>query len=271
MRWDYFARNNIRFIALEEWLEDGVDIGFSTRQGGVSQGVYDSLNLGLHVDDQNELVLENRRRYLAAFNTDLNNVVCCQQVHGNRVSWVERADKTRGAFRLNEALPECDAMITNVPEVCLLSFYADCVPVFFYDPANRAIGIAHCGWKGTMGRIATNTLAAMQREYQSSPETVRVFIGPGIGPCCFQIKSELAAKVKAEFSNLHDIITRDDKDFFSWDLQETNAQILTDAGVQPTHITICKLCTSCHTKSFYSYRKENGETGRMGALIGLKY
>ncbi len=267
----FFERSQIPFISLDKWLQSGVDIAFSTRSGGVSQGRYTSLNLGLHVNDEDERVLENRKRYLALFNADLDKAVCGQQVHGNQVIKVGKTDRGRGAYRLAEAIPDCDAMITNSPEVYLLSLYADCLPVFFYDPAQRAIGTAHCGWKGTMAKIAVNTLQAMQREFASSAELVQVFIGPGIGPCCFEIKPDLVAKVHEEFADLHDIITDRGNGAFTWDLAETNTQILIKAGVNPEHIRVCRLCTACHPELFYSYRKENGQTGRMGALIGLRY
>lgn len=270
-RWNYFTRNNIQFLSLQAWLNEGVNAAFSTRHGGVSDGVYNSLNMGLHVDDHNELVLENRRRFLNVFNAQLDNVVCCQQVHGNVVIRVDRSDRGRGANQLAAAIPNADAMITNNPEVYLLSFYADCVPVYFYDPVNRAIGIAHCGWKSTMGRIGLHTLAALQKEYGTSAADVQVFIGPGIGPCCFQIQPDLAAKVNAEFPSLHDIITYSDNQSCNWDLQATNRQLLLEAGVQASNIGTCELCTACHTDIFYSYRREKGKTGRMGALIGLEY
>lgn len=270
-QWNWFKRDEIQFISLEEWLKEGVDIAFSARQGGVSEGVYDSLNMGLHVGDQEIRVLENRRRYLGIFNANLNDVVCCQQVHGYKVARVEISDRGKGARRLSDALIECDAMITNSPGIYLLSFYADCVPVYFYDRVNRVVGMAHCGWKGTMGRIAAKTVDAMQREYNSFAADIQIFIGPGIGPCCFEIQPDLASKVNAEFNSLHDIIITNDKSSFTWDLQETNRQLLIECGVNPSHISVCKLCTSCHTDHFYSYRKEKSDTGRMGAIIGLEY
>jgi len=270
-RWNFFTRDGIQFLSLPDWLNEGVNIAFSTRHGGVSGGVYDSLNMGLHVDDCNELVLENRRRLLAVFNAQLDNAVCCQQVHGNLVTRVDRKDQGRGAHQLLTAIPNSDAMITDSVGVYLLSFYADCVPVFLYDPVNRAVGMAHCGWKGTMGRIAIHTLSALQNEYGTSAHEVQVFIGPGIGRCCFQIQPDLVTKVNAEFPSLHDIITYNGNEVFNWDLQETNRQLLTAAGVKAAHISTCELCTACHTDIFYSHRRENGKTGRMGALIGIEH
>jgi YfiH family protein len=270
MQWKWFNKGGINYISLEDWLSEGVNLAFSARQGGVSEGVYNSLNMGLHVGDQPGLVLENRSRYLNIFDARLDDVVCCQQVHGNHVTRIDRIDRGRGARDLEDAVIGCDSMITNSPGVYLLSFYADCVPVYFYDPVNRAIGMAHCGWKGTLGKIAPNTLAAMNREYNTSPDDVRIFIGPGIGPCCFEVQPDLAAKVNAEFNILHDIIINKNKGIFTWDLQETNNQLLINCGVKPSHICVCRLCTSCNIENFYSYRKEKSNTGRMGALLGLQ-
>lgn len=268
--WDFFTQNGIRFISMQKWLDEGVDLAFSTRLGGVSSSVFESLNLGLHVEDQNQAVLENRRRLLSVFHAQLEDAVCCQQVHGHNIARIERRDRSRGAFRLDEAIPDCDAMITDCRGVYLLSFYADCIPVYFYDPSNQAVGTAHCGWKGTMGRIAARTLKTMQREYGTSAAEVKVFIGPGIGPCCFQIQPDLKTKVNAEFPHLHDIITYNDDENIYWDLPETNRQLLLEAGVKASNICTCRLCTACHPEIFYSYRREKGRTGRMGALIGLK-
>ncbi len=270
-RWSFFTRNGIQFISIADWLDQGINMAFSARLGGVSEGVHQSFNLGLHVEDRDELVLENRRRLLDIFSARLDDAVCCQQVHGNLVARVDRNDRGRGARRLDTAIPASDAMVTQSPGVYLISFYADCVPVYFYDPDNRAVGIAHCGWKGTMGRIATRTLDALQKAYGSQAGRVQVFIGPGIGPCCFQIQPDLVMKVNAEFSSLHDIITYSGKGFYTWDLQETNRQLLTAAGVEASHISTCALCTACHTDIFYSHRREKGKTGRMGALIGIAY
>ncbi len=268
-RWNWFNKNGVRYISIEDWLKDGINMAFSARQGGTSSGAFNSLNMGLHVGDESIKVIENRQRFLNIFEVGLDSVVCCQQVHGQQVSQVHLSDQGRGAYELSGAIPDTDAMITNVRGLHLFSFYADCVPVYFNDPINRAVGIAHCGWKGTMGRIAVRTIQAMQHEYHSSLEQVQIFIGPGIGPCCFEIQADLLAKVNAEFGSFHDIINIGRKSPFTWDLKETNRQQLLHFGVEPSHIETCNICTACNTDYFYSYRSEKGETGRMGAVIGL--
>jgi len=269
--WNWSDENGIRFITIDEWLAQGVMMAFSTRHGGLSSGIYDSLNMGLHVGDRPELVLENRRKYMQLFSAKLETVVCCQQVHGCKVISVGAHDRGRGAMEWAQSIPGCDAMITDTPGVYLMSFYADCLPIYFYDPVKRAIGMAHSGWKGTMGKIVIETLQAMQIHYNSQAGDMQIFIGPGIGACCFEILPDLAAKVDAEFSRLHDIIIYRNDGIITWDLQETNRQLLQLAGVDPQNICICSICTACNTVSFYSYRREKGETGRMGAVIGMEY
>ncbi|MDD4801839.1 MAG: peptidoglycan editing factor PgeF [Syntrophomonas sp.] len=269
--WEMINRQGMQFISLDTWLREGIDIAFSTRIGGVSKGVYNSLNLGLHVGDNSDLVLENRRRWLSIFGAGLDDMVACEQVHGSEVKRVNRMHRGKGARKLSEVILNCDAMITNEPGIYLVSFYADCIPVYLYDPVNRAIGMSHSGWKGTMQKISVNTLLAMQQEYNTGIEDVYIFLGPGIGPCCFQIQPDLLAKVEAEFNSFHDIINISENNLITWDLLETSRQLLVQAGVNPLKISACNLCTACHEDYFYSYRRDSGNTGRMGALIGMKY
>jgi len=269
--WNWINTNGLQYISLQSWLKEGINMAFSTRLGGVSNGVYESLNMGLHVGDQAEMVLENRRRFLGIFNAQLDDMVACQQVHGNEVMRVNGIDRGKGSRNLGDVIMNCDAMITNEPGIYLMSFYADCIPVYFFDPINRAVGMAHSGWKGTMNKIVVNTVEAMRKEFNTAANELQIFIGPGIANCCFEIQPDLLAKVKTEFSGFHAIINYRQNGSISWDLQETNSQLLVQAGVNPLNISICKLCTACHADSFYSYRREKGDTGRMGALIGIEY
>jgi len=269
--WIYAVKNRMQIVTLPKWSQVGAEVAFSTRWGGVSSGAYETLNLGLHVGDQNEAVVENRTRLLKAFDADLSDAVCCEQVHGCQVAKVTPRDRGRGANELDSAVPGCDALITDHAGLWLLSFYADCVPVYFFDPVHRAIGVAHCGWKGTMDRIAAKTLRCMQAEYSTSAEQLQVFIGPGIGPCCFVIQPDLKNKVEAEFTGWHDIMTVDAEGTITWNLPETNRRMLMAEGVRAVNITVCEVCTACNPQLFYSYRREQGRTGRMAALLGLKY
>lgn len=262
--------DGMRYITLPHWAEQGVNVAFSTRLGGVSQSPYNTLNFGLHVGDRRHDVIENRRRFLKLFSLTPEDMVCCEQVHGNSVAIVGEEEKGRGAVDYYTALPGYDAMVCRTPGILLSTFYADCVPIYLFDPGERVVAIAHSGWKGTMGQIAVQSLRVMEREFGCSPENTEVFIGPGIGGCCFQIGQDLVKQVKEEFPGLNGIL-KYESDECTWDLPLTNRLMLQDNGVRPENIIDCGLCTSCNPESFFSYRREQGKTGRMAAVIGLNY
>lgn len=267
--WDWKTCNGIEYVSVASWLSNGVDIAFSSRLGGCSTGPYESLNMGLHVEDNPLHVIENRRRYLSIFNLQLEDSICCEQVHGNHVMVVDEKDRSKGIISYDTAIKSCDGLITNVPGLNLLAFFADCYPLYFYDPDHRAIGLSHAGWKGTMGQIGKKTIEAMASEYGTLASSLLVFIGPGIADCCFRIDADLANKVSEEFSDLHDIIFNKGPSH-NWNLQETNKQLMMKQGVCEENIICCPLCTCCENK-FFSYRREHGRTGRMAALIALEY
>lgn len=269
--WQFYNQHEFDYLSIEHWLQAGVDMAFSTRWGGISEEPFASCNLGLHVGDATDKVLRNRQRFLQTFQAELGQAVCCQQVHGDQVAIIGKEQIGQGAYIYEQSLPGYDAMITNEPGVYLLTFYADCLPVYFFDPAHRAIGLAHSGWKGTMDCIAAKTLSAMHQTYESCSEDVYAAIGPGIGSCCFQISADLAEKVALSFFDFRDIIKRKESSGIYWDLAETIRQTLISQGVQPAHISNAGICTACHPESYFSYRREQGKTGRMGALLALKY
>jgi len=267
-KWLWQKKQEIPYITIPHWVEQGIYMAFSGRQGGESLAPYDSLNMGLHVGDRPAAVLSNRRAFLQIWGLGLEQVVCCQQVHGNGVARIKTEQAGRGAKDHHNALPGLDAMVTDCPGIVLASFYADCIPVLIYDPQQRAVGMAHSGWKGTMDRVVLNTVQALGEYFGSVAGDLEVFIGPGIGPCCFQIQPDLSEKVTKAFPGFDGIMYRNREIF--WDLRLTNRKILCQAGVDPKKIIDCELCTSCQKDSFFSYRREKGKTGRMMAVIGLQ-
>lgn len=267
-KWIWHNKGGIDYITIPSWQEKGLKVLFSSRRGGVSQGPFASLNMGLHVGDEKDRVIENRRRVLALLGTTLDETVCCEQVHGNEVALVDEEQKGWGSFDYEKALSGYDAMITDRPDVYLMTFYADCFSLYFYDPMRNAIGLAHSGWKGTIGGIAPRTLEMMREFFKSSPFDVEVFMGPGIGPCCFEVSADLAGRVEKEWGAHRNLIA-ERGDSFYWDLKETNRLLLVENGIKPENIIICDLCTSCHSEYFFSYRRDRGKTGRMAAVIGI--
>jgi hypothetical protein len=268
--WILNEGNGIAYYTIEKWRHAGVDIAFSTRNGGTGTGAFASANMGLHVEDEPEKVILNRGKFLDNFQLDLGQAVCCRQVHGDRIIRVDEQHQGRGAFLYDTSLPDYDGLVTNRPGVALLTFYADCLPVYLFDPDKRAIGMVHSGWKGTMQRIAQKAVTVMQNEYGSQPVDLWAAIGPGIGACCFEISPALADDVKTNFPEDESIISSE-SGRCCWNLPLTIRQTLVQTGIDPDNISISSLCTACNPEWFFSYRRDKGMTGRMGALLNLTY
>lgn len=267
-QWRWAGSPEMPYITIPHWQESGVIIAFSSRQGGGSLPPYASLNLGLHVGDEEEKVLENRQRFLESLGLKLDNLICCQQVHGQRVLRVDESLAGSGARDYESSLPGLDAMLGNSPGVVLGSFYADCIPLLFFDPEKQVIAMAHSGWKGTMGKIASASIKEMLK-LGSLPRDIEVFLGPGIGPCCFEIQPDLAFQVKEAYPHCQSLLYQNSSGYY-WDLRASIKHDLRESGILDAHLIDLPLCTACNRQLFFSYRGEKGVTGRMGAFIALK-
>ncbi|PYE45733.1 peptidoglycan editing factor PgeF [Paenibacillus barcinonensis] len=255
--------------------------GFTTRHGGVGQKPYASLNCAYHVGDDAEAVLSNRRLVTNKLAFPLEAWTCGEQVHGKHVAVITDADRGRGLMDRQSSLQDTDGLVTNVPGVLLTSFYADCVPLYFYDPVKQAVGLAHAGWKGTVAGIAVSMVETMEREYGSRRDDIRAAIGPSIGKCCYEVDEAVMQHVRVwldeplgndeyERSVAESIYTPAADGKTMLNLKECNRHIMMKAGILPDHIECTTWCTSCHPELFFSYRKENGTTGRMASWIGLE-
>ena len=147
-----------------------VTAAVSARQGGVSQGIYRSLNLALHVGDDPSAVVENRRRFLSVLGLDFDRLVTAQQTHSDRVAVVTASDAGLGSRIYTEGLCNTDAMVTNVPGLPLMVFVADCTPVLLFDPVKQAVGAVHAGWRGSCDSIAARAVETMTAAYGSRPD-----------------------------------------------------------------------------------------------------
>jgi YfiH family protein len=257
-----------RFASLAEC--DGLVHAVSTRLGGVSTGHLATLNLSYGVGDDPAAVVENRQRLSAAMGCALDDWVAAYQVHGTRVALVGKAGRGRGAYEQTSALPETDALITARPGLLLSLRLADCAPIFLFDPAHHAVGLAHAGWRGTVANIAAATVQAMAAAFGSRPGDLRAGIGPAIGPCCYEIGADVARQVQAALPWAAAVQAERPGGSLYLDLWEANRRALLAAGLRPEHIEVARLCTACHTAEFYSHRAERGRTGRFGAVIGLR-
>jgi YfiH family protein len=240
----------------------------STRLGGCSNIPFDSLNLGLHVGDNPEHVLENRKRLARAVGIPLNCFTLAKQVHSGTVTVISEAMKGRGSTNHENAIEATDAMVTDVPGICLVILVADCVPMLFLDPARNVIAAAHAGWRGTLQSIALHTVRAMEKHFGCSPQDILVGMGPSIGPCCYEVGPEVIAQVKAVLSSPQEYIHHKSKDGKGYlDLRKANRDQLVRAGLRRENIETANQCTCHNAHIFFSYRHQHGETGRLGAGI----
>lgn len=213
----------------------GVDAVVTTRAGGVSTGPYHSLNLGLHVGDDDRAVVENRRRAARALGLTLDELVFCDQTHGARVAVVGTEDRGRGARRLDDALAATDAIVTSTPGVGLVVMAADCTPIVLYDPEAQVLGCVHAGWRGTTANVAEAALDAMVA-LGASPSRVVAGVGPAVAAAGYQVGPEVAEAVEAALPQPDGCLSPDDEGRWRLDLWAANRQLLVAAGVPAAHI-----------------------------------
>ena|SRR5690554_5983307 len=242
----------------------GLVHGIFTRRGGASAPPFDSLNVGSTVGDDPDSVLANRRRVAEVMGFDERDTRTVWQVHGSDVFVARRGEPA------TDPPPQADGIITADPGLPLVMRFADCVPLVFYDPARRVIGLAHAGWRGTVAGVGPATVRAMVRHFGSRPGDIIAGIGPAIGPCCYEVGEEVIVQVRESFPGEDRLIIPPLNGHRGphFDLWAANEIALRDAGVG--YVETARLCTSCLSYEFFSHRAEAGRTGRFAALIALK-
>jgi len=214
---------------------------FSTKKGGVSEGIFSELNVGLHVGDELKRVLQNRSIIAKSLGIEPEDITCGEQVHGTNIQTVTAKDKGRGATDWANSFLKTDGMITGVRGIPLMVVTADCASVSFYDPKHKAIGIAHSGKKGTESKIVQRVVEIMGEEYGTKPVDLVVGIGPCIYPCCYEV--DIPGQIQKQ---------------------------LLESGVLQNNIENSGICTFCHSEELYSFRADKGKTGRFANIVMLK-
>lgn len=245
--------------------------GFSTRLGGVSEGIYASMNLSFSRGDKEAAVQENYRRIARAVGFDWESVVTSDQTHTANVRVVTNQDKGCGLTK-PRPYQDVDGMITNEPGITLATFYADCVPLYLLDPVKKAIGLSHSGWKGTVGKIGKATVQAMEREYGTPPKDLIVAIGPSICQDCYEVSEDVIEEFQKAFprEQWDGLFYRKENGKYQLDLWEANRQIFLEAGVKPENISMPNLCTCCNPQLLFSHRASKGKRGNLAAFLALK-
>lgn len=258
---------------------------FTTRYGGVSEGIYATMNLSFNRGDEHEQVLENYRRVGKVLGIPAEKMVTAQQTHTTNIRIITLEDCGKGVvYPLDYA--DIDGLITNEKGIALVTSYADCVPLYFVDPVHEVIGLAHSGWRGTIQRMGARMIEKMSQEYGTKPEDLYAAIGPSICQACYEVSEDVAG----EFTVLEDenkdileeikgsdfcqdygriVIPGKEAGKYQLDLWLANLVVLRKAGIPFTRIAVTDICT-CHNPEYlFSHRASNGKRGNLGAFLML--
>lgn len=217
----------------------------------------------------------NRRLLADSLGISLSRMVGCQQVHGAQVVAVGASDGGKGMSAGAPAIEGADALITDTPGLYLLALSADCPPVFFYDPVRHVVGLAHSGWRGTVGRIGASVVSAMANTYGSHPTDIVAAVGPGIGPCCYAVGANVIEEVERAFPASeglpgHEPLLEEREGQIYFNLHATIRRTLLEAGLLPPNVSAEETCTAHNLHLFYSHRGEAGQCGLFGAVLGMR-
>ena len=254
----------IKMGTLEYLTAEGITAPhcFTTRLGGVSEGIFDSMNIAIKEGETEENVARNLSILADELDFSLENLVCTHQTHSDIVRLVTKADHISIFHR---DYPECDAVVTCDPGTALMIFTADCTPLLFHDPVTGAVGAAHAGWRGTAADIGGKTVKAMVEAFHCNPKNIRAAIGPNIGGCCFETDADVPEAMVAALGDAANVHIRQVDSKFYVNLKEINACFLRRAGVE--HIDISADCTACRPDRYWSHRVTRGQRGSQGAVI----
>lgn len=262
-------KGELEYLVFPKLEETGVvEHLFTTRTGGVSNGIYSTMNLSFSRGDDLECVRENYRRIGEVLGTDPEHMVASKQTHTTNIHLVTKADAGNGITRPS-VYDDIDGLATDIPGIALVTFYADCVPLYFVDPVHRAIGLAHSGWRGTVAGMGACMVRYMQEHFNSRPEELVAAIGPSICVDCYEVSEEVAEQFREGFPE--DVLQPGKAPGkYQLDLWKANQSILLRAGIQPEHMAVTNACT-CHNPEYlFSHRASHGQRGNLAAFLMLK-
>jgi YfiH family protein len=242
---------------------------FTTRIGGISRGIYKSMNLGFSNGDSTDNVIENYKILCNAVGFKLESLVASAQNHETYIRNVTKKDKGVGILRPRD-IDSVDGLVTNEKGITLSTYYADCVPLFFLDPVKRVIALAHAGWRGTVSKIAEKMVFKMKSDYGCCAQDIIVGIGPSIGACCYEVSCDVAKKfMELQLDETSKILKEMPYKKYKLDLWEANRQILIKSGIEKDNIWVTDLCTNCNHDLLISHRYTKGKRGVMAAMMCL--
>ena len=251
---------------------DFIRHAFSTKFGGVSTNEFSSMNLGFNSHETNtntdskENVLQNYKIFCKATNIPINDIVTSKQDHNTFVRHVTEKEKGIGIFR-NHDMMSVDALVTDTKGLALVTYHADCTPIYFVDTKKKAIGLAHAGWRGTVGKIAEKTILKMNECFSTDPNNVICVIGPTIGSCCYEVNQDVAQQI---FQIEKTAVKKIGNSKYMLDLPLANKTILEKCHVLSENIFLSGICTKCRSDILFSHRQTGGKRGTMIGILELK-
>lgn len=244
--------------------------GFTTRLGGVSKGIFQSMNLSFSRGDNNEDVLENYRIIAEHEHLDLHNFVASAQTHTTNIRIVTKKDCGKGILKEKD-YNNIDGLMTNEPGIVLFTYYADCVPLFFVDTEKKVIALSHSGWRGTVKKMGQVTVERMEQEYGCKPENIVAAIGPSICQKCYEVSREVIEEFEKNFTEdeCRQFIEKKTEEKYQLDLWKVNEIILENAGIQKDNIENRNICTCCNKDILFSHRGLEGKRGNLAAFLTI--
>lgn len=270
MTWEKREKDGCIWYTLPEWEAMGARIVMTTRVGGKGETPYQSLNLALHVGDDSATVIENRKHFLKAVGWQEKDFVSVRQVHGKEIVYADKTQCGSGFLAYEDCIADADGIFTDEKGPVMATFYADCLPLAIFHPQKRLLGLAHAGWRGTFQNIGLSLIDAMRTKADFDSAELYAAVGAGIGACCYEVDSEFKERFCKEYTEAEDWFTAGERGKYYFDNVKANITLLQQAGIKAGRISNLGLCTACENHQFFSFRKEQGKTGRhglWGALI----
>jgi len=264
---DRGGKQRLWFWNLPKFKKFGCQGIFFLRKGGVSQGCYRGLNLGLRTGDRLEAVLQNRDKAVKAAKLGPYSPVLGQQVHGTRIAIVDQRDAGKGWHHPNSARPRTDGLITATRGLPLAVAVADCLPILFVDEQARAVGVVHAGWRGLLRGILSQAVLKFRQELGISAERLWVAVGPAIGPEAFIVRGEVLARLRRHYPEA--VRKGTAPDCAGFDLGRAAGVQLISQGIRKNQLIIIRDCTAGHPRKYFSHRRDQGRTGRMLGMVQI--
>lgn len=264
-------KNGVTYLTFPLLEKKGLIHGFTTRLGGVSRGDCSSMNLSFTRGDREEDVRENYRILGRTLEIPMENAVLSHQVHKTEIHMVKKEDCGRGLCKGKTPLFEIDGLMTKEKNIPLVTFYADCVPLLFYDPKVGAIASSHSGWRGTVAQIGAKTVEKMEKELGCCRDDILAVIGPSICQDCYEVSEDVVQEFQKIFSReeWEEIILDKKNGKYQLNLWKANEIILLKAGIRKENLAVTDLCTCCNPEVLFSHRASHGKRGNLSAVLCL--